>query len=104
MTTGLDGETVLHGDTTHNHDSDRTALQTHVLRQAVKRKAETDISERPRKIIMKEAEKLTTDAVNLSGVHSARRAIWVQRRKKIEKLPSSREEAIEAITTIKKQR
>ena len=75
LTTSLDGKVILHADTRHNHTSDESKIQTHLLRQACKRKAEEEISERPRKIIIREAGKLKTDKVSLSGVQSSRRAI-----------------------------
>ena len=94
LTTSLDGKVILHADTRHNHASDESKIQTHLLRQACKRKAEEEISERPRKLIIREAGKLKTDKVSLSGVQSSRRAIWIQRRKAHPKLPSTRQEAL----------
>ena len=46
LTTSLDAKVILHADTSHNHIRDESKVQTHVLRQACKRKAEEDISER----------------------------------------------------------
>ena len=61
VTTSFDGKTILHADTTHNHAPDEAKMQTNLLRQSCKRKAQEDLSERPRKIIIKEINNLNTD-------------------------------------------
>ena len=70
LTTDKSNDEILHGDTFHNHDKDEQKTQTNILRQACKRKAAEEISERPRKLLITEAKSMETDKISQSGVLS----------------------------------
>ena len=70
------------------------------LRQSCKRKAEDDLTERPRKIIVTEGQSMETDGLNQRDIDNVRKAMWRQRRKHQPKLPISRMDALRAISEI----
>ncbi|KAK3775864.1 hypothetical protein RRG08_007322, partial [Elysia crispata] len=68
--------------------------------QSCKRKAEDDLTERPRKIIVTEGQSMETDGLNQRDIDNVRKAMWRQRRKQQPKLPISRMDALRAISEI----
>ena len=80
MTTKLETNEILHGSTNHNHDVNKEKTQMHLLRQALKRKAEEDLAERPRKILIRESGKIETDHVSQESINKLRKAMWRQRK------------------------
>ncbi|GFS10172.1 hypothetical protein ElyMa_006640400 [Elysia marginata] len=95
---------ILHGSTNHNHDVDKEKTQAHLLRQACKRKAEEDLTERPRKILITEAGKIETDHVFQESINKVRKAMWRQRRKIHPALPKTRQEALASLSGIQPKR
>ena len=63
ITTPLDSPELIHGTTSHNHVEDGSKVQATTLRQACKRKAEENIADRPRKILISEAERIGQDEI-----------------------------------------
>lgn len=100
VTTDLETHTFLHGMTDHNHDVDLSSSQALQFRQSCKRKAEDDITERPRKILIREAQHSKTDFLRQRDIENTRVAMWRQRRKIHPKLPTSRQETLQALTSI----
>ena len=91
--------TVVRADTDHDHEG--KSVQTHLLRQACKEKAKSNISDRPRTIILTEAAQMNhTDAITLPDINSVRRSIWMQRRKMYPKLPTNLLESLDAVAQI----
>jgi hypothetical protein len=84
---------VLDGRTDHNHEIevDRKA-QRSKLRQACKRKAVDDITERPQKLIIAECGKTENDTLVPEDISTIRQAVYRVRRRTQQKLPKSREE------------
>ena len=64
ITTPLDTTEIILGSTSHNHDADINKIQVMELRLACKRKAEDDLMERTRNIIIQEVEKIGDDRVS----------------------------------------
>ena len=104
LTTNLETDEILHGSTDHNHDADIEKTQVQLLRQACKRKAEDDLTERPRKILITEAGKTETDYVSQQSINKVRKAMWRQRRKTHPALPKTRQEALAALSGIQPKR
>lgn len=84
--------TTLTAVTNHNHDRDYRTTEKTILRAAVKRRAEADVSERPAKIM--KSELLQMEEANLvhKDIINVRRSIYRQRRKQLPKLPKTRED------------
>ncbi|KAK3780890.1 hypothetical protein RRG08_052048 [Elysia crispata] len=80
--------------------SSKGAETCHLRRQSCKRKAEDDLTERPRKIIVTEGQSMETDGLNQRDIDNVRKAMWRQRRKHQPKLPISRMDALRAISEI----
>ncbi|KAK3787476.1 hypothetical protein RRG08_025739 [Elysia crispata] len=84
----------------HGKTEDSVSLKKLQLRQSCKRKAENDLTERPRKIIVTEGQSMETDGLNQRDIDNVRKAMWRQRRKHQPKLPISRMDALRAISEI----
>ena len=104
ITTDLETLEILHGSLDHNHDSDKKKTQVHLLRQACKRKAQEDLTERPRKILITEAEKVDTEFISQDSINKVRKAMWRQRKKIHPTLPKTRQEALSTISGIQPKR
>lgn len=102
FTPSLETKEILHGMTNHSHSTtvDAASSQRLQLRQSCKRKSEHDLTERPRKIMVTEAQHMDTDVLNQRDLDNVRRAMWRQRRKHQPKLPVSRIDALRAIFEI----
>ncbi|KAK3747193.1 hypothetical protein RRG08_035739 [Elysia crispata] len=102
FTTSLNTTDIQHGMTSHCHGKteDSVSLKKLQLRQSCKRKAEDDLTERPRKIIVTEGQSMETNGLNQRDIGNVRKAMWRQRRKHQPKLPISRMDALRAISEI----
>ena len=95
-------EYILHGMTSHCHGKTRFRIlkKKLQLRQSCKRKAEDDLTERPRKMIVTEGQSMEKDGLNQRDIDNVRKAMWRQRRKHQPKLTISRMDALRAISEI----
>ena len=59
------------------------------------------MTERPKKILITEAEQLKTDDVSQDGINRVRKAMWWNRMKTQPALPKTRQEALSALSTLK---
>ena len=84
---------VLDGRTDHIHEiEDDRKVQRSKLRQACKRKAVDDITERPQKLIIAECGKTENDTLVPEDISTIRQVVYQVRRRTQPKLPKSREE------------
>ena len=84
---------VLDGRTDHNHEiEDDRKAQRSKLRQACKRKAVDDITERLQRLIIAECGKTENDTLVPEDISTIRQAVYRVRRRTQPKLPNSREE------------
>ncbi|GFR88123.1 hypothetical protein ElyMa_004243700 [Elysia marginata] len=104
LTTEMETNDILHGSTNHNHDVDKEKTQAHLLRQACKSKAEEDLTERPRNILITEAGKIQTDNVSQESINKVRKAMWRQWRKIHPALSKTRQEALASLSGIQPER
>ena len=97
--TDLEDLMILDGRLDHNHTEPkpRTMERQKKIRQACKRKAEDETSERPSKLIIKEIEKVGVAGLVTHDIKSACQAMYRQRRKTHPKLSTSRMETIETL-------
>ena len=102
FTTSLNSTDILHGMTSdcHGKAEDSVSLKKLQLRQSCKRKAEDDLTERPRKIIVTEGQSMETDGLNQRDIDNVRKAMWRQNRKHQPKLPISRMDPLRAISEL----
>ena len=99
--TSLNTTDILHGQPLSRQNRRFIILKKKLqLRQSCKRKAEEDLIERPRKIIVTEGQSMETDGLNQKDIDNVRRDMWRQRRKHQPKLPISRMDALRAISEI----
>ena len=89
---------ILDGRPDHNHtEPEPRTMERQKIRQACKRKAEDEPSERPSKFIIKEIEKVSVAELVTQDIKSVRQAMYRQRRKTQPKLSTSRMETIETL-------
>ena len=91
---------ILGGRFEHNHaeEDDRT-LERQVLRQTCKKKATEEPCEKPYKLIISEVEKNQNSELLPQDVRAVRQAVYRERRKTQPKLPKSRSETLEILST-----
>jgi hypothetical protein len=84
----------------HNHDADREAcLNRQVLNNPVKRKVIEDFSERPRKLIRKELQRLLVDTLTYKDIRNMNK----EHSSQILPLPTDTEETYEALSAVQVQ-
>ena len=89
---------ILDGRLDHNHtEPEPKTMERQKIRQACKRKAEDEPSERPSKFIIKEIEKVSVAELVTQDIKSVCQAMYRQRRKTQPNMPTSRMETIETL-------
>lgn len=85
-------KTLLSGRTEHNHDTSERKIQRQIIRAVVKRKAASEITSRPMKLIRCELQNMDDDRLTTKDLKSLTMSIYRQRRKEYPTLPKSRDE------------
>ena len=88
---------VISGKLDHTHEVDERKFERKQVRLSVKRKANSDVSERPSKIIRSELQKVKENNLTENDLKSLSMAIYRERRKKHPILPKSREDVHTAL-------
>jgi hypothetical protein len=90
-------EMVISGKLDHIHEADERKLERKQVRLSMKRKANSDVSERPSKIICSELQKVEENNLTENDLKSLSMAIYRERRKRHPTLPKSREDVHTAL-------
>ena len=88
---------VISGKLDHTHEVDERKLERNQVRLSVKRKANSDVSERPSKSIRSELQKVEENNLTENDLKSLSMAIYRERRKRHPTLPKSREDVHTAL-------
>jgi hypothetical protein len=92
LRTDKDIKMVISGKLDHTHEVDERKLEGRQVRLSVKRKANSDVSERPSKIIRSELQKVEENNLTENDLKSLLMVIYRERRKRHPTLPKSRED------------